>query len=181
MFIELVGGVSIWKLCVYTSFKKGKERERKRKEVTCGQVWCVPYSECVLCISPIQVHTHTAVSSEQTHEPWTHTRSSGQPFMLWYPGSSWGFGALLKSLTSVMVLRVEREHWSFTPPTYNSGRTWDSNLQLLGYKYDSLTIRPQIVDASVSYGMHSANQRSTNQLPAVQTCQKVGTYNYRNQ
>ncbi len=25
--------------------------------------------------------THTAVRSEQTHTPWTHTRSSGQPFL----------------------------------------------------------------------------------------------------
>ncbi len=43
--------------------------------------------------------THTAVN--------THTRSSGQPFMLRRPGSSCGFGALLKG-TSVVVLRVER-------------------------------------------------------------------------
>ncbi len=34
-----------------------------------------PYSELVLCIYPIQsAHTH---SSEHTHTPWTHTRSSG--------------------------------------------------------------------------------------------------------
>ncbi len=45
---------------------------------------------------PSKVHTH---SSE-------HTWSSGQP-MLRRPGSSWGFGALLKG-TSVVVLRVER-------------------------------------------------------------------------
>ncbi len=49
-------------------------------------------------------------SSEHTHTPWTHTRR---------PGSSWGFGALLKG-TSVVVLRVERERCTFTPPTYNS-------------------------------------------------------------
>ncbi len=47
--------------------------------------------------------------------------------------------------------------------------------------YDSLTIRPQIVNSSVLYGMHSANQRSTNQLHAVRTCQQVGTYSFRNQ
>ncbi len=41
-----------------------------------------------------------------THPKCTHTRSSGQP-MLRHPGSSWGFGALLKG-TSVVVLRVER-------------------------------------------------------------------------
>ncbi len=48
--------------------------------------------------------THTAVN---THTPWTHTRSSGQP-MLRCPWSSWGFGALLKGLTSVVVLKEER-------------------------------------------------------------------------
>ncbi len=32
---------------------------------------------------------------------WTHTWSSGQP-TLRHPGSSWGFGALLKGLTSVI-------------------------------------------------------------------------------
>ncbi len=59
--------------------------------------------------------------SKCTHTPWTHTRSSGQP-MLRRPGSSWGFGALLKGLNSVVVLRVERERCTFTPPNYNSCR-----------------------------------------------------------
>ncbi len=35
-------------------------------------------------------HTHT---QQWTHILWTHTRSSGQPFMLRRPGNSWGFGA----------------------------------------------------------------------------------------
>ncbi len=39
-------------------------------------------------INPSNVYTH---SSE-----YTHTQSSGQPFMLRRPGSSWRFGALLK-------------------------------------------------------------------------------------
>ncbi len=56
--------------------------------------------------------------------------------MLQRPGSSWGFGALLKD-TSVMVLK---EH---TPPTNNPCRTWDSNPQPLDYESDSLTIRPR--------------------------------------
>ncbi len=37
----------------------------------------------------------------------THSRSSGQP-MLRRPGSSWGFGASLKGLTSVVELKMER-------------------------------------------------------------------------
>ncbi len=94
-----------------------------------------PYSEFVLCIYPIQsarAHTHRH----------THTRSSGQPFMLRHPGSSWGFGVLLKG-TSVVVLRVERA-LCIHSPTYNSCRTWDSNSQPLGYESDSLTIRPRL-------------------------------------
>uniref|UniRef100_A0A8C0YFH7 Solute carrier family 17 member 8 n=1 Tax=Cyprinus carpio carpio TaxID=630221 RepID=A0A8C0YFH7_CYPCA len=35
-----------------------------------------------------------------------------------------------------------REHWSFTPPTYNSCQYRDSNPRPLSYKSDSLTIRP---------------------------------------
>ncbi len=83
--------------------------------------------------------THTAVN---THTPWTHTRSSGQPFMLRCPGSSWGFGALLKG-TSVVVLRVERAlyihspHLQFLPAR-------DSNSQPFDYESDSLTIRPRL-------------------------------------
>ncbi len=88
-------------------------------------------------------HTHTH-SNEHTHTAVnTHTHSSGQPFMLRRPGSSWGIGALLKGLTSVVVLKVERECWTFTPPTYNSCRPRDSNLQPLDYESNPLTIRPQ--------------------------------------
>ncbi len=36
-----------------------------------------------------------------------------------------------------------RERWLFTPPTYNSCRTWDSNPRPSGYKSDSISIRPQ--------------------------------------
>ncbi len=49
-----------------------------------------------------------------THPKWTHTRSSG-PAMLQRPGSSWGFGALLKD-TSVMVLKEDTP-----PPTIPAG------------------------------------------------------------
>ncbi len=56
---------------------------------------------------------------------------------------SWGFGALLKG-NSVVVLRVERDRWLFTPPTNNSCRYRDSNSQPLDYESDSLTIRPRL-------------------------------------
>ncbi len=76
-----------------------------------------------------------------THTRWTHTRSSGQPFMLQRPGSSWVFGALLKGI-SVMVLRVESAghslpHLQFLPAQ-------ESNSQPLDYESDSLIIRPQL-------------------------------------
>ncbi len=69
-------------------------------DVTYSQVWWytqhmwpIPIWWPILGIRalhlPIQVHTHTHT---HTHK---HTRSSGQPFMLRHPGSSWGFGALL--------------------------------------------------------------------------------------
>ncbi len=57
--------------------------------------------------------------------------------MLQRPGSSWGFGALLKD-TSVVVLKED------TPPTNNPCRTWDSNPQPSAYKSDSLSIRPRV-------------------------------------
>ncbi len=62
--------------------------------------------------------------------------------MLRRPGSSWGFGALLKG-TSVVVLRVERAlyihspHLQFLPAR-------DSNSQPFDYESDSLTIRPRL-------------------------------------
>ncbi len=71
--------------------------------------------------------------SKCTHTPWTHTRSSGQPF-------SWGF--LLKG-TSVVVLRVERAlyihslHLQFLPDLRRE--PWP-----LDYESDSLTIRPRL-------------------------------------
>ncbi len=37
-----------------------------------------------------------------------------------------------------------RECYSFTIPTFNPCRTWDSNPQPLDYKSDSLTIRPRL-------------------------------------
>ncbi len=105
-------------------------------DVTYGQVWWP-----ILWIRALHLNhpkcTHTAVN---THTPWTHTRSIGQPFMLQRPGSIWGFGALLKG-TSVVVLREERvlyihsPHLQFLPAR-------DSNSQPLGYK--SLTIRPRL-------------------------------------
>ncbi len=76
-----------------------------------------------------------------THPKWTHTRSSGQPCYS-VRGSSWGFGALLKD-TSVVVLKEERV-LVIHSPTNNPCRTRDSNPQPLNYESDSLTIRPRL-------------------------------------
>ncbi len=65
--------------------------------------------------------------------------------MLQCPGSSWGFGALLKD-TSVVVLKED------TPPTKNPCRTWFSNPQPSTYKSDSLSIRPRLPPCYLTSG-----------------------------
>ncbi len=59
-------------------------------------------------------------------------------------GGSWGFGALLKGLTSVVVLRVERVLVIHSPPPTLPCWTWDSNPWPSNYKSNSLYIRPQL-------------------------------------
>ncbi len=90
---------------------------------------------------PKCTHTHTADNSHTHTQQWTHTRSSGQ-FMLRRPGSSWGFGVLLKG-TSVVVLRVERALYIHSPPL-QSLPDRDSNTQPFNYESDSRTIRPRL-------------------------------------
>ncbi len=122
------------KIYIYIFFYKWillGEREKER-EVVCGQVWWP-----ILGICPLHL-THPSAHSQQ----WTHTWSSGQP----YCGARGAVGG------SVPCSRVSpqswywrwREHLLFTPPTYNPCRTWESNRQPLGYKSNSLTIRPRL-------------------------------------
>ncbi len=100
--------------------------------MVCGQVWWP-----ILGICPLHL-THPSAHSQQ----WTHTWSSGQP----YCGARGAVGG------SVPCSRVSpqswywrwREHLLFTPPTDNPCRTWESNRQPLGYKSNSLTIRPRL-------------------------------------
>ncbi len=102
------------------------------REGVCGQVWWP-----ILGICPLHL-THPSAHSQQ----WTHTWSSGQP----YCGARGAVGG------SVPCSRVSpqswywrwREHLLFTPPTDNPCRTWESNRQPLGYKSNSLTIRPRL-------------------------------------
>ncbi len=122
--------INVMHLCwIHFNFFFKSESE---SDVTYDQVWWPILGICALHLTHPK-WTHTAVN-RHTHR--THTRSSGQPFMLRRPGSSWGFSALLKG-TSVMVLRVERAlyihspHLQFLPAR-------DSNSQPFDYESDSL-------------------------------------------
>ncbi len=67
--------------------------------------------------NPFKVHTHSSEHTHtHTHTPWTHTRSSGQPFMLQRPRSSW----VPCSRAPQLWYWGWRERWTFTHPTYNS-------------------------------------------------------------
>ncbi len=85
--------------------------------------------------NPSKVHTH---SSEHTHTVNTHTEQWAAIYAV-APGEQLGVWCLAQ-----VHLRGWREHWTFTAPTYNSCRTWDSNSQPLDYESDSLTIRPRL-------------------------------------
>ncbi len=76
----------------------------------CGQVWC-PIRICALHLTHPSAHTQQWVVNTHTHRE--HTPR--QPFFLQRPGSSWGFGALLKGLISVVVLRVKRALFIHSP------------------------------------------------------------------
>ncbi len=81
-----------------------------------------PYSEFVLCIYPSKcTHTQQWTRTHREHTPWTHTQSSGQPFMLRRPRSSWGFGALLKGTSSWFWGWRERCTLTPPPPTIPAG------------------------------------------------------------
>ncbi len=79
----------------------------------------------------------------------THTHSEHTPGAV---GSHLCYSARGAVGGSVPCSRVSPQSWywrrreccTFTPPTYNSCRTWDSNSQPLDYESDSLTIRPQL-------------------------------------
>ncbi len=109
--------------------------------MVCGQVWWP-----ILGICPLHL-THPSAHSQQ----WTHTWSSWQP----YCGAR---GAVGRSVPCSRVSPQSwywrwREHLLFTPPTDNPCRTWESNRQPLGYKSNSLTIRPRLPRQAVLTGL----------------------------
>ncbi len=84
--------------------------------------------------------THTAVSSERTH-------CEHAPGAVGSHCSS-ARGAIGGSVPCSRAPQSWYWRWreccSFTIPTFNPCRTWDSNPQPLDYKSDSLTIRPRL-------------------------------------
>ncbi len=89
--------------------------------------------------------THTAVSSEHTH-------CEHAPGAVGSHCSS-ARGAVGGSVPCSRAPQSWYWRWreccSFTIPTFNPCRTWDSNPQPLDYKSDSLTIRPRLPNSSV--------------------------------
>ncbi len=86
-------------------------------------------------------YTHTVVN---TH---THTHREHTPGAVGsqYCGARGAVGGSLPCSRAPQSWYWRwRERCTFTPPTNNSCRTWDSNLRLSGYKSDSLSIRPQL-------------------------------------
>ncbi len=100
--------------------------------VTHTRNWCSAFnpSKC----------THTAVSSEHTH--CEHTPGAVGSHCSSARGAVGGSVPYSRAPQSWYWRR--RERCSFTIPTFNPCRTWDSNPQPLDYKSDSLTIRPQL-------------------------------------
>ncbi len=80
--------------------------------------------------------THTAVSSEHTHTNTVNTHV-GSHLFLWRAGICWGIGALLKGLTSIIVLRVEESTGHSLPPPTIPASTETRTRRPLGYKSDS--------------------------------------------
>ncbi len=86
--------------------------------------------------------THTAVSSEQTHTHCEHTPGAVGSHCSSARGAVGGSVPCSRAPQPWYWRR--RECCSFTIPTFNPCRTWDSNPQPLDYKSDSLTIRPRL-------------------------------------
>ncbi len=103
-------------------------------------------------------HTPGAVSSEHTHcEHAPGAVSSEHTHCEHTPGAVGSSGARGAIGGSVLCSRAPQswywrwsEYCSFTIPTFNPCWTRDSNPQPLDYKYDSLTIRPQLPLPSIS-------------------------------
>ncbi len=83
---------------------------------------------CVCVCSEVTCVVNLCSAFNPTHTPWTHTVRRAA-ILLQRPGSSWGSVACLAQGHLSRGIEGGREHWLFTPPTYNPCQTWDSNLQ----------------------------------------------------
>ncbi len=113
-----------------------KKITQSGKDVTCGQVTVTHTRNLCSAFNPSKcTHTHT----HREHTPGT----VGSYLCCSAQGAVGG---------SVPCSRVSPQSWywgwrercTFTPPTYNLCRAWDSNPQPLGYKSDSLSTRPRL-------------------------------------
>ncbi len=86
--------------------------------------------------NPSKVHTH---SSEHTHTHREHTPGAVGSHLCCGVRGAVG-GSVPCSRAPQSWYWGWRECCTFTPPTYNPCRTWDSNSQTLDYESDSLTI-----------------------------------------
>ncbi len=117
--------------------------------------WHVSYMACVIRDMWPSMVTHTRIlcsafnPSKCTHtQQWvvnkqTNTHTEQWPAILCCGARGAVGGSVLCSRVSPQSWYWEwRERWLFTPP--NPCRTWDSNPRPLGYKSDSLSIRPRL-------------------------------------
>ncbi len=71
-----------------------------------------------------------------------------------------------------------RECCSFTVPTFNPCRTWDSNPQPLDYKSDSLNIRPRLPHLYMHLRPIHTAQTNANKLQQTSLLEFVGSVCY---
>ncbi len=97
-------------MCFLVLFVPSSQRKRKGRDVRPSMVTQTLNFCSAVSSGQMRVHARTCTRTRtRTHtHTHTHTHTSGHPFVLWQPGSSWGFSVLLKGLTSEIVLRVER-------------------------------------------------------------------------
>ncbi len=99
-----------------------------------GQVWWHILRICALPLTHPSAHTHT-----HTHTPWTHIHGAVGSKCCGVRGAVGGSVSCSRVSPQSWYWRW-RECWLFTPPTYNSCRTWDSNPRPSCYKSDSLSL-----------------------------------------
>ncbi len=103
---------SMQQLGFFEITKRPKNYWQLLVKVTYDQVWWSILGICALHL------THTRAHTLQ----WTHTLSSGQPFMLQHPPRAAVGGSVPCSRAPQSCCWRWRERCTFTPPTYNSCR-----------------------------------------------------------